>query len=406
MKQLQISYLIGYVTVQVKGMMPERFFQACVDQQLAIWNIEKTGQHTCIGSLRKKDIRTIKEMAQQTEYSLKIVEEKGLPYIFKNILKQNHLLIGLFIAIISLFLLSNIVWRVEISGFPKELEQKIMKTLKGYGVYPGALMFRVDSPSKIQQQLLHDLPELLWVGIEKKGTSFQLEGVEKIIVEKEKQISPQHLIAAKDGVIQKIFVSKGVSHVATYDYVKKGDLLVSGNLLDDADIDENEKKKDRLVAATGEVIAKTWYEVDVTIPLKGNDEQLTGKQTRKFYLNIFHVDIPIWNFSQVDYALEKKETVEHPLYFLNWRLPFTLVENVHSEKELLSWKRTKKTALDIGIEQAYQELRLLLGPKAKILSNKVLHEAIEHDKVILTLYVTVEENIAKPQPIIKKSEKD
>lgn len=406
MKRLQISYLLGYVTVQVKGIMPERFIQTCVNKQIAIWNIEKTDQHTCIASLAKKDIQTIKNLAHESEYSLKIIEEKGIPYIYKKLLRQNYLLVGIIIAIVSLFFLSNIVWRVDITGFPKELEQKIMKTLKGYGVYPGAFMFRIDSSSQLQQQLLHDIPELLWIGIEKKGTSVQLEGVEKIIVDKEKEVPPQHLVAAKDGVVQKIFVSKGVARVGTYDYVKKGDLLVSGYLLDDTAIDEDVAEENKLVAATGEVIARTWYEVDVTIPLKGNDEQLTGKQLRKFYLNIFNIDIPIWNFSKVDFDLEKKETIEHPLFFLNWQLPFTLVENIHSEKEIRSWERSKKLAHEIGKKQAYQELRLLLGKNATIISDKVLHEAIEHDKVILTLYITVEENIAKPQPIMNQTEKD
>src|SRR5690625_3548244 len=111
MKRLQVSYLFGYVTVQIKGIMPERFFQTCVDHQIAIWNIEKTEEHVCVGSLRKKDIQTIKEIAQQTDYLITIVEERGVPYLYKKLLKHNYLLVGFFIAIVFLFLLSNIVWR-------------------------------------------------------------------------------------------------------------------------------------------------------------------------------------------------------------------------------------------------------------------------------------------------------
>ncbi len=59
-------------------------------------------------------------------------------------------------------------------------------------------MFRIDTPSSIQQKLLNDVPELLWVGVERKGTSFHLEGVEKLIVKEEDSLEPQDLIAEKN----------------------------------------------------------------------------------------------------------------------------------------------------------------------------------------------------------------
>ncbi|MDY0396719.1 sporulation protein YqfD [Virgibacillus halophilus] len=83
-----------------------------------------------------------------------------------------------------ILLLSNIVWKVEITGVPIDIEKKIAKELNNYGIHPGAWTFSLEPASDIQQDLLRDIPELLWVGVEKMGTTFHLEGVEKIVVKK------------------------------------------------------------------------------------------------------------------------------------------------------------------------------------------------------------------------------
>lgn len=51
------------------------------------------------------------------------------------------------------------------------------------------------------------------------------------------------------------------------------------------------------------------------------------------------------------------------------------------------------------MEQARSELLLKLGKDAKIMSEKVLHERMENGKVKMNIIFTVEENIARVQPI-------
>lgn len=406
MKQLQMLYFTGYLTILVSGKMPERFFQKCTMQGIPIWNVVKKGEETCLGTIKKQHLSYIKELQAQTNYTIEIVQQRGLPFLWKRLLQRKPLFIAMIITVMFIFILSNIVWKVEMNGFPKDLEEKITKALKNQGVHPGAWMFRIDTPSSIQQKLLNDVPELLWVGVERKGTSFHLEGVEKLIVKEEDSLEPQDLIAEKPGVIEKMFISKGVPKVAIHDYVTKGKLLVSGNL-SDSNENENEKddkdKKDILVPAQGEIIAKTWYKVNVTIPLKGNYEQLTGKQKQKYYLEWSKLNLPIWNLKSPKYEEMDVEKVEHPVYFLKWKLPFSITEHIYSEKKKHTLNRNKEEAIQIGKEQAEKELQIQLGPKAKILSEKILHEIMEHDKVILTLYISVEEDIAQARSITQKS---
>src|SRR5699024_3337019 len=129
-------------------------------------------------------------------------------------------------------------------GVPKDLEEKINKQLANYGIHPGVWIFTTDSPGEIQKKLENDIPELLCVGVEQKGTTFFLEGEEKITVEKEEKKKPRDLNENKKGVNKKMYISKGKPQVQLHDYVEPGDLIVSGNLTSGSDEEEEENEKD------------------------------------------------------------------------------------------------------------------------------------------------------------------
>ncbi|HLR40730.1 MAG TPA: sporulation protein YqfD [Virgibacillus sp.] len=412
MKHIQGAFITGYVTVAVKGNMPELFFQMCMKHEIPVWNIKKTAKDTCEGNIKLQDMKYIKQIKRETDYKISFIDKKGYPFLIKRFTRKKEILIALIMSLLLIIFLSNIIWEVKITGVPKDIEEKISKQLDNYGIHSGAWTFSLDSASTIQQQLVKDVPELLWVGVHKKGTTFFLEGVEKIIVKEDEVKGPRNLIATKKGVIQSIYVSKGLPKVQVNDYVEPGDVLVSGDI-SVKDEEEKQEKKDKeetkdqseLVAAEGDITAKTWYEMNVTIPLEVKHEEVTGNKKKKHYIRIGDFQLPIWGFKQPDYEAIHTDTSENPVYFFKWKLPIKIVESVLSEKRYNKVKRTKKDAIDTGIEQAKKELQLQVGPDAKILTEKVLHETTENGKVKLNLYIAVEENIAKSEPIKNDSKK-
>nr|WP_234031401.1 sporulation protein YqfD [Lentibacillus cibarius] len=250
---------------------------------------------------------------------------------------------------------------------------------------------------------MNDIPELLWIGVHQKGTSYVLEGVEKTIVEEEEVGGPRNLVASKKGVIERMYVSKGLPKVQVNDYVEKGDVLVAGKLpLAEEETDDDEEENDKrheLTAAEGKVIAKTWYETEVTVPLKTSIGLLTGEKKTKYHLKINSFELPIWGFGDPDYKDVYSDRNVKDLYFFKWKLPINLVGTIVSEKKDKQEKRSKEEAVDIGIEQAKNELQLKLGPEAKIKSENILQQSTENGKVKLILYMVAEENIVKQEPI-------
>ncbi|WP_042223422.1 sporulation protein YqfD [Oceanobacillus manasiensis] len=403
MKQIQDSYLTGYVTILVTGEKPELFFQHCTSAGLTVWNVRKKAPNRCEGNIRLRDIKYIRKLNKKTNYKLKFIDRKGYPFLLRRFIRRKELLLGVLLSFFLILFLSNILWEVKITGVPKDIEEKISKQLQSDGIHPGAWIFSLKSPNEIQQKLVKDVPELLWVGVEQKGTTFSLEGVEKIIVEEEEPLGPRDLIATKKGIIKKMYVSNGLPKVQVNDYVKPGDKLVSGVInessTDDNNEEEEEKGKKELVAADGEIIATTWYEVNVTAPLQTSHESLTGNNEKKFFLKAGKFQLPVWGFGTPEYKHIHREINESPIKFLKWELPVHFIETTLNEKTYTKVERSQKEAVNAGIEQAKKELALQLGPDAVIVSEKVLHETIENGKVILNLYINVEENIAKAQPL-------
>lgn len=405
MKYKQNHFITGYVTILVTGDRPEMFFQYCNEKNITVWDVKRINEHSCQGNIKLDDVKEIKYLKRSTGYKIKFTNKQGYPFILRRLIRKKQILLGMIVSLLLILFLSNVLWKVSVEGVSTEMEEKIYEQLDRYGIHPGSWVQSLESSSSIQQRLIHDLPELLWVGVHRKGTTFQLEGVEKVIVKRDEIQGPRHLVATKKGVIKSMYISKGLPKVKVNDYVEPGDILVSGIINDqdeeEADDEEKEKEDQMLVASEGEVTASTWYEVSVTIPLTSTNEYLTGEKSHQHYLGMGKFRLPIWGFKKPDYQEAHREINEKPIYFLKWKLPVNKVESIVSEKVYNETIRTKEEAIEIGIRQARNELQLQLGPESEIKMEKVLHESTENGKVKLELYVNVEENIVKEEPIIQ-----
>ncbi|MUV39600.1 putative stage IV sporulation protein [Lentibacillus sp. JNUCC-1] len=399
MRQIQATFLTGYVTIRVYGGYPERFFQKLSLNGIQIWDVKKEQEMVCTGKMRLNDVKRMRSFRRGTHYKVSFQDKKGLPIMINNILRKRALVIALVMSAALVFILSNMVWKIEINNVSKELEEKIDTSLSKYGIREGSWALSLDAPNVIQRKLIEDIPDLLWIGVSKKGTTYFFEGVEKIVVEEEEAPSPRNLIASKNGVIENMYVSKGLPLVHVNDFVNKGDLLVAGELQFGEEDDEEDSAPKSKVAADGEIIARTWYKTTVTVPMKTNTEKLTGEHKRQYALKFGETKLPIWGFKKPDYQTMHQDIQEHPLYFLKWKLPITFQKTIISETEQKTETRTRDEAMQIGKKQATKELQLQLGPKAEIVSSKVLHESVGRGKVKLIIYLTVKEDITETQPL-------
>ncbi|WP_277678979.1 sporulation protein YqfD [Gracilibacillus dipsosauri] len=394
------SWLKGYVSIKVIGEYPEKFFELCAKNGIQSWDINKINRTTCTGIVNVKDIPKLRKVKRKTIHKVYFRDKNGFPFFMKHTLYQKPLLIGFMIAVCFIFFLSNMVWRIDINGLDNELDKKVMEHLTEYGVTKGSLQWNIASPAEIQKKLLEDIPELLWIGVTKRGSNFHLEGVEKTLVEKPEEEEPGHLVAAKEGVIVDLYVENGQPLVKPNDVVNKNDILISAYLGDQKEEDKKEEEQaPKPLVAKGEVIAKVWYRSEIELSIDDKYEVLTGESEKKHYLKVIDWLIPVWNFRYPDYKNSQMEVNERSFYFLKWKLPISYVEQTIFEKEQIEEKRSEDEAKKLALQQAKRRLKKSIPIDAEIIDEKILHERVEHGKVKLTIYYTVLEDIVKRQTI-------
>lgn len=401
LKYLQGKFMTGFVTLIVRGSNPELLLQQLVNSGIHMWDIKKVDSDSCHAKIRRYDVNIIQTMTEELPYEITFRDYRGLPKVVHRLQQKGEIVVAYLLSVFFFISLSQFVWSVEISGVPNELEVKIENHLQSEGIKKGAFKPLLANPSTIQQNLLLNVPELLWVGVEQKGTKLKFSGIEKISQEYTGKDGPQHLVAKKNGVIEKMQITKGVPLVRVNDYVKKGDRLVSGNL-QDAIPEDHEKKdteKKQLVSAQGEVFARTWYDVQVTVPLAVEYEELAEQQMDKYYLSFGDKRLLLWGFKQPTFKNSLTKIDEFTLNIFNYDIPIKIVKESINETKYYKYVRSTEEAITDGISEAKEALRLKLDQNAKILSQKVLHETTESGKVRLNLLIIVSENIVEEIPI-------
>lgn len=75
--------------------------------------------------------------------------------------------------------LSNMVWKIEITGAKPETEYILMKELDKMGIKKGKLQFQMPNVEDVQRHLTDNINAITWAGLEIRGTTYHFKIVEK-----------------------------------------------------------------------------------------------------------------------------------------------------------------------------------------------------------------------------------
>lgn len=394
LKNLWFESLSGYVQVEITGEAIEPFINRCMTERIALWSIKRVDDETISCYLFVKDIKNIRTHLKETNCKLTFKRKKGLPFFLKKIRTRVGIVIGLIFCLFVIFLGSNLVWSIQITGASPEVEHEVRLQLNKIGVAKGALLFLLPGEQDIQQAVTEAIDDVTWIGVKRRGTQYSFDVVEKTLPKTEQEINPRHLVAKKKAVIHKIYVEQGQSLVEENDFVQKGDLLVSGFI--------GTEDQQKVVPAKAEVLGEVWYVSDITIPLETVINTNTGNDWSVHYLKVGNVNVPVWGFwRQPDFKQVKTVVDEMPFYFLNWKLPISYYQKTEMEVEPLKRTYSEKEAIAVGKERAKHDLLRMLTADAEIKGEKILHQSVRNGKVNLKIHYQVIEEISKEQAIIQ-----
>ena len=391
MKNAWLHTFSGSVTVSVSGKEIERFLNELIRAGAWIWNVKRVDSDRLTFEIGRKDIPVLIKARRSVRVKVVFSGRRGLPFRIRSWKKYSGSAFGILLGVLLLFLLSNILWSIEIRGASPEMEKELKRRLDDYGIRIGKFQFLMESPEKIQERLMKTIDGLTWVGVEQRGTTIRFEVVEKTLPEAERPPGPRHLVAKKEAVIVDYFIEKGLPVIRRNQFVKPGQLLVSGMI--------GTENSPRIVAAEGVVWGKTWYKTEVSVKMKTEIPFLTGASEERIYLAFGNFRVPIWGFRQKNFARRQQEESETELKFLGYHLPISIVKKKTYEVKTEWISYNEEEAEKQALIQARRDLAARLPEEADVKEEKVLHETVENGTLKMSILFEVIENIAEGQPI-------
>ena len=257
--------------IKIEGRDVKRFIKKLYNANIYMEDIELYDRVAYI-KINKQNYEKIKKI--KTIYKVKVVRLFGFVRLI-DILKRHYIFfVGILLGYVYLIFLSNIIFDIEIIHSKKEIRDLINKELKYYGIEKYSFIKSYREKEEIEDKILKNHKDKLeWLEIDRIGTKYQIRVEERIIKKPSEEEKERDIVAKKDGIIVKNQASKWEIKKKIGDYVKKGDVIISGA------ITKNEEIKNK-VSANGSVYAEVWYKTNINMPYYYKEEIKTGNKNK------------------------------------------------------------------------------------------------------------------------------
>ncbi|MCC5910342.1 MAG: sporulation protein YqfD [Clostridiaceae bacterium] len=386
------NYFRGYVIIKIEGLALEKFINMCIARGIYLWDIRRINYTTLEAKVGIQGFKILRKLTRRAGCKVYISKKNGYPFWFSKMKKRKMLLMGAFFSFILLMVISSFVFKVDIVGNEMVSDEEIITILEDSGLRPGSNRYFINI-REIENNLLVQIHELAWVGIELKGINAKVEIVEK--TPSPQRISkdiPCDVVARKEGVIERVIARNGDALVEKGDIVSEGDLLITG-------IIERPKMETPLyVHAYGEVYARTYYEHNKSMDLVKVHKEKTGEMFTRTIVKIGDMEIAL---SRGDhpyevYILEK--TSKKPIQWRNKGLPVEIITEEYYQaierEEELDLEKTKGMLHEEMLEEILQQI-----PKDLEISNSKTSFLVKGNLLKGNVIIEVVEDIAQQKQL-------
>ncbi len=296
-----LRLLMGFVEFSAEGGFPERFINLCKLRGISLWNVKIDGAKV-VAFTTEREFEELKTPAENSGMSLKIVKSHGLKSFSKRHKWRCGAVLGIVLAFCFWIFMSGYIWEIEILETKGVNVENFTESLAELGVKIGARKSKIDI-IQVQNQLMNEYQELLWVSLNIFGGKVQVEMSE--FVEQKEIIdikTPVNLVASKKGEIVLVKGYNGVNAVKEGDNVTEGSLLISG-------VCKNFDGSEYFTHAKGEIFAKTKNNEKIICDLKKNLKTSWETESR-YYLYVFSLKIPLGFKTEGDFLTESRNFLE------------------------------------------------------------------------------------------------
>ena len=372
----------NYILVKVVGKNVNNYLKWLLKNKINIIHLDIIKHNELNLIVDYKDYKSLKKYSKT--YKITILKKHGKLRLFDTIKDNIVIILSLILSVVFLYLLSHVIFSVDIIYNDSEIVNMINKELIKYDIKKFRFKKNYTYLNKVKSQILKDNKDSIeWLEIEESGTKYIIRLVERKKENKSKEYLYQSIIASKDATIADIKAYSGEKTKQINEYVKRGDVIISGILIKPDGTNLYTKAK-------GIVTAEVWYKVIVEYPLYYQEEKVTGKSKNVISIYFLNKEIPIFPYKK--YKQFKKRS--HILIEDNF-IPFWIAKEKLYEVNIKEDIYTSEEATEKAIIEATKKLQTQNNKVIKIKETVVLEKENLNSKVKLNLFVSTIEDITE-----------
>ncbi len=220
--------------------------------------------------------------------TVSVERERGFPDLLSRYRHRYGFFLGICLFFAIIVWSGSVVWDIRVEGNENLTVKEVKKTLADCGLFVGAKKDDIKA-GQLENRVLIYSDEISWISVNMMGTVAEVEIREFQFPEKnpEDAYAASNLVASEDGFIEMFEGVKGNIVVNLGDFVRAGDLLVSG-------LYDSKTWGYRYVRSGGKVFARVEKDIEVEIPLEYDKKVYTGREFVVKYLIFFEKEIKIF----------------------------------------------------------------------------------------------------------------
>lgn len=386
MKNKYLKRLDKIVKIKVSGRNVYRFIDRLIKDKVYIYDLKIINIKNVIIKISYDDYLILKD--KKSIYDIDLLDVYGKLKIKKYFKEHYVFIIFLIIGYVVLMFLSNFIFDIEVVHANFEIRELVYRELRKNGIEKYIFRKSYQELENIEKNILdNNKTKIEWIEINRSGTKYIVRVEERKIDKGEERFEYQDIVSSKSGIITKVLAESGEIIKNTNDYIKDGEVVISGNITlpDGSSV---------LSRASGKVYAEVWYLVDVSYPYIYREEILTGRAKEVFLIKFLNKRISLFDFSKFNTFKKSDRILFGDIFkFLSF------IKEKQYEMIVIDEFYTKEEVVVKAVERAVTRVKDTLREDEQIIKYRILSTYYDESKVNLKIFFSVNEEVSMVRKI-------
>lgn len=253
------SHVYGYVIIRVHGRRLEAMINSAVRDGIHLWRMERASDKLLVARVRAADFARLARHGRRFQVRISVLSKRGVPFWLTWASRRRMFVVGGMLFMAVLYGLAQFVWFVHVDGADLVPAQEILRAAGEAGLRPGTPRDAIRR-DEVERHLYVEVPLLAWASVDVRGAVATVRVAERTPLD-EALSEPGHVVAVRDGIVERVAVTVGELLVAPGDTVQAGTILISGMPSPGSSAYEERVRAGLppLLRASGTVWGRTWY---------------------------------------------------------------------------------------------------------------------------------------------------